>query len=470
SLSVKLSLPTRVQPEVMPQPGMAGVYTNQMHYFKKHLLDELGKKKFASDFMNPVDTEELQIPHYYNVIHRPMDVGTITKRVENNYYRDVEEAIADFKLLIRNCYMFNGVETLVYRKGVQLEKFFLRTIKNIPKGPPVPCNKDPMATCKLKANPMAEAVEQECRNQLRKLQTITNQADATARNFFGPKWNSFSAKLDKQFFKSLEEFRSHVDAMFKKYYDQAKVIYEKVYEQIGCFEGFDSPSASATSSGRGNSSTSPVWLSPAEISDLLLAVQLTMSSFNQCLKQPQKLKSLADTFCATMTQLEMKLEAIRSAIIAQDSSNNGESPINFEEKQVPAGLYLPTENLDFLVDTPDAGLSDDDLKLDPIDQEERRSIQTQFCTLPARAMREICGIVHSNETLLRDSTGGFTFDLNTFDLVNVQIMKAAVARAVKLNSKVNLRDMQPEEKEGLRCSLQSQLSNITERLSQSRRK
>ncbi|KAH8252372.1 hypothetical protein KR038_010343, partial [Drosophila bunnanda] len=469
SLSVKLSLPTRVQPEVMPKPGMAGVYTNQLHYFKKHLLDELNKKKFASDFMNPVDTEELQIPHYYTVIHRPMDVGTITKRVENNYYRDVEEAIADFRLLIRNCYMFNGVETVVYRKGVQLEKFFLRAIKNIPKGPPVPCNKDPMATCKLRINPMAGALEQECRNQLRKLQTFTNQAEATARNFFGPKWNSFSAKLDKQFFKSLEEFRSHVDGMFKKYHDQARTIYEKVYDQPGGYQG-NEPTSKCDPYPNRPTSASYICISKAEANDLLRAFQFAQSSLNQCIKQPQKVKSLVETLCTTMAQFQVKLDVIETAIATQESAIKVETPTVAEEKVVPAGLYLPTEGLEFLVDTPDAGLSEDDPKLEPIDHDERRSIQTQFSTLPGWAMREICGIVHANEILGRDHTGGFNFDLNTFELVNVQIMKTAVIRALKLNGKVNLRDTPADEKDCHRFSLQSQLSDITERLNISRRR
>ncbi|KAH8287530.1 hypothetical protein KR054_009831, partial [Drosophila jambulina] len=83
-----------------------------------------------------------------------MDVGTIAQRVENNYYRDVGGAIEDFRLLIRNCFQFNKADSMIYRKGIQLEKFFLRTIEKIPKGQPVPCNKEPKATSQLQANSM----------------------------------------------------------------------------------------------------------------------------------------------------------------------------------------------------------------------------------------------------------------------------------------------------------------------------
>ncbi|KAH8356888.1 hypothetical protein KR200_010219, partial [Drosophila serrata] len=83
-----------------------------------------------------------------------MDVGTITRRIENSYYRDVEEAINDFRLLISNCYQYNGPDSLVYRKGIQLERFFIRTCEKIPKGPPVPCNKDPRFTSRVRTNTM----------------------------------------------------------------------------------------------------------------------------------------------------------------------------------------------------------------------------------------------------------------------------------------------------------------------------
>ncbi|XP_017033106.2 uncharacterized protein tbrd-2 [Drosophila kikkawai] len=460
SLSVKLSVPTCFHPAVLPKPGMAGVYTNQLHFVKKHLLDELAKKKFATDFMHPVDTEELQIPNYYYVIAQPMDLGTITKRVENNYYRDVEEAIADFRLIIDNCKQFNGVNTPIYRKCSQLERFLERELKNMPKGRPVPCYKDPMATSKVtKANPMAGALEQECQGHLKELQAVTNMTDGPARNFFGPKWNTLSTKVDKQFFKSFDEFCSSVCVIFKKYLDSGQMIYDKA----GRFSGFkfthDTHTLPAAS----------VLLS--DIRDMREYVDLMENGVKKCIKHPQKFKSVSETMCPTLQNMRAKLDGMELAITAKDSPNNGEDPGIVEEQvEVPAGVYIPSNSLDYLLDTPDALVSDDCTKLEPIEAEERRNIQTLFCTLPASAMREICSIVHAVENLGQKSGGALSFDLNTFDLTNVYIMKAAVNRALKLHNKVNLRVMQPEEKEGLRCSLESQLTDINERINFSRRK
>lgn len=38
-----------------------------------------------------------------------MDMGTIKKRLENNYYRSASECIQDFNTMFTNCYIYNKV-------------------------------------------------------------------------------------------------------------------------------------------------------------------------------------------------------------------------------------------------------------------------------------------------------------------------------------------------------------------------
>lgn len=40
-------------------------------------------------------------------IKRPMDLGTIKKRLENNYYISVDECKQDFQTMFTNCYIYN---------------------------------------------------------------------------------------------------------------------------------------------------------------------------------------------------------------------------------------------------------------------------------------------------------------------------------------------------------------------------
>lgn len=43
------------------------------------------------------------------MIKNPMDMGTIKKRLENNYYWSASEAMQDFNTMFTNCYIYNKV-------------------------------------------------------------------------------------------------------------------------------------------------------------------------------------------------------------------------------------------------------------------------------------------------------------------------------------------------------------------------
>lgn len=65
------------------------------------------KHQHGWPFLNPVDTVKLGLPDYFKIIKRPMDMGTIKKRLENNYYWAAAECIEDTNLMFTNCYMYN---------------------------------------------------------------------------------------------------------------------------------------------------------------------------------------------------------------------------------------------------------------------------------------------------------------------------------------------------------------------------
>lgn len=49
------------------------------------------------------------------MIKNPMDMGTIKKRLENNYYWSASEAMQDFNTMFTNCYIYNKVHTRTTR-------------------------------------------------------------------------------------------------------------------------------------------------------------------------------------------------------------------------------------------------------------------------------------------------------------------------------------------------------------------
>ncbi|EDV55185.2 uncharacterized protein Dere_GG21955 [Drosophila erecta] len=476
SLSVKLKLPNRVQPEFIPQHGREGRYTNKLHFFKKHLLDEAHKKKYALDFLEPVDTEALKVPTYYTVIDRPMDIGTILKRVQNNYYRSINEAIADFKLIIRNCFVFNQPGDVVYRKGQMLEKFFTRKLRCLPPGPEMPCNKDPKATGRSRTNVRkmvsSAQTERSCRDLLKKLQNLTNQSETTARNFFNTKWDSLQKKLDRQHFKSVHDFCMNVDGIFRKYHEPAKVIYERAFSQPGTWWASMNvvPSSSVHSA-----------LDGADLNELLAAAKAAENGLVQCLQlpdswEPLRAKGLVETFSGTLRKMIYKLEAANRSS-QKPSSSKRQSLSPKQEKDLvqgeckPAKDLLTSSEIDSLMVVSIESSDDEDIDVSAnVPEAERHAIQKLFAKLPTNAMKEIIHMVQQIEGFSSESCGDLSFDVKGFAPDTMVLMKNAATKAMRAHSKLNLRDMQPSEKEGLQRSLQSQLVDITRMLNKNRRR
>lgn len=65
------------------------------------------KHHHAWPFIAPVDTIKLGLPDYFKIIKRPMDLGTVKKRLENNYYWSAKECMEDIDQMFQNCYLYN---------------------------------------------------------------------------------------------------------------------------------------------------------------------------------------------------------------------------------------------------------------------------------------------------------------------------------------------------------------------------
>ena len=65
------------------------------------------KHQHGWPFHVPVDSVNLGLPDYFKIIKQPMDMGTVKKRLENNYYWCSQECIEDLNLMFKNCYLYN---------------------------------------------------------------------------------------------------------------------------------------------------------------------------------------------------------------------------------------------------------------------------------------------------------------------------------------------------------------------------
>ncbi|KFB43556.1 AGAP002807-PB-like protein [Anopheles sinensis] len=122
-----------VQPPVVPPPERPGRLTNQLHFLLRTVMKAVWKHQFSWPFQQPVDAKKLNLPDYHKIIKQPMDLGTIKKRLENNYYWTSKECIQDFNTMFTNCYVYNKPGEDVVVMAQTLEKLFLTKVSLMPK-------------------------------------------------------------------------------------------------------------------------------------------------------------------------------------------------------------------------------------------------------------------------------------------------------------------------------------------------
>ncbi|NXQ29375.1 BRDT protein, partial [Alaudala cheleensis] len=110
----------------------SGRQTNQLQYLQRVVMRALWRHNFSWPFHQPVDAAALNLPDYYTIVKKPMDLGTIKKRLEHNYYTRAAECIEDFKTMFWNCYMYNKPGDDIVFMAEELEKVFMKKIAHMP--------------------------------------------------------------------------------------------------------------------------------------------------------------------------------------------------------------------------------------------------------------------------------------------------------------------------------------------------
>ncbi|PIO35734.1 hypothetical protein AB205_0188380 [Aquarana catesbeiana] len=94
--------PVNPPPPEVTNTNKPGRKTNQLQYMQNVVVKTLWKHQFAWPFYQPVDCIKLNLPDYHKIIKNPMDMGTIKKRLENNYYWSANECMQDFNTMFTN--------------------------------------------------------------------------------------------------------------------------------------------------------------------------------------------------------------------------------------------------------------------------------------------------------------------------------------------------------------------------------
>jgi len=80
-------------------------------------------------FNSPVDPVELGLPDYFHVIKRPMDLGSIKKRLENGCYHTLEDFEGDVNLTFDNAMLYNQEGSVVHNMAKDMKTEFASEYK-----------------------------------------------------------------------------------------------------------------------------------------------------------------------------------------------------------------------------------------------------------------------------------------------------------------------------------------------------
>ncbi|XP_016329065.1 bromodomain testis-specific protein-like isoform X3 [Sinocyclocheilus anshuiensis] len=158
-------------PPKFKNPKKPGRLTNQLQYLEKVVIKSLWRHQFSWPFRQPVDAVRLHLPDYYAIIKNPMDLSTIKKRLENNYYWKAMECIEDFNNMFTNCYVYNRPGDDIVLMAQALEKLFLEKVAKMPQDEfeisalttkaPVKGGRKATAVLKRPQSPVSEVVFQQ---------------------------------------------------------------------------------------------------------------------------------------------------------------------------------------------------------------------------------------------------------------------------------------------------------------------
>lgn len=150
----------------------------------KFLIDAIKrtkKTKAAKPFLVPVDAKVLNLPTYYAVITKPMDLNSMELKLKDGKYTSVNDVLADMNQIVENTVTFNGRVHQVTTDGINMRASFVKTVQSIPTG-----EKAREEEVKKAPPPKPAPVRRESRAQAR---SPTNKASETHQSYLDPLGN-----------------------------------------------------------------------------------------------------------------------------------------------------------------------------------------------------------------------------------------------------------------------------------------
>ena len=113
----------------------------------RYVVGLLERHSKASPFLDPVDPVALGIPHYFDVIKKPMDISTLSKKLEQGEYSNIlpKDAVGrtpvsrmlngpfrkDVELIFDNAMNFNPPDDWIHLSALAVKKYIVKKIEQI---------------------------------------------------------------------------------------------------------------------------------------------------------------------------------------------------------------------------------------------------------------------------------------------------------------------------------------------------
>lgn len=96
--------------EIAKKPALTREETKKIIDLIKHLE----KRPEAFDFIRPVDFKGMGLDDYPIIIKQPMDFSTIKKKLKQDRYNNIQEALGDIVLIWDNCKTYNQAGSVIF--------------------------------------------------------------------------------------------------------------------------------------------------------------------------------------------------------------------------------------------------------------------------------------------------------------------------------------------------------------------
>jgi len=117
---------SRIRLMNIPSEGLPN--RQALHAFMRSLFKAMTEHADAWPFKDPVDPRD--VPDYYDIIKDPMDLKTMSKRLDSEqYYVTLDMFVADVKRMFTNARTYNTPETIYYKCANRLDSYFLNKLQ-----------------------------------------------------------------------------------------------------------------------------------------------------------------------------------------------------------------------------------------------------------------------------------------------------------------------------------------------------